>query len=85
MIAPKLRELLALLKRLATVDNTGDAAMVAGDLQDQAYIIELEKLSALDEAATRLLDALREEGFDGDRQRVVGCAKILKDTLEGRR
>ncbi|HEU02503.1 hypothetical protein LCGC14_0273920 [marine sediment metagenome] len=40
----KLRELLALLKKLQTIDNTGDAAMMAGDLQDPAYTIELEKI-----------------------------------------
>lgn len=43
-VAPKLRELLALLEHLGTVDNTGDAAMLAGDLSDPAYVAELRKV-----------------------------------------
>jgi len=39
----------------------------------------------LEAAANHLLQALREEGFDGDRKRVIGCARILKDVVERNR
>lgn len=47
MAAAKLRELHALLKKMQQAETTEQAAMVAADLQDPAYTIELRKLMDL--------------------------------------